>query len=397
MVIAPGGNVGIGVTNPGYKLDVGGDINFTGDLYKNGVLFSSGGGTTSQWTTTGTDIYYNLGNVGIGVTNPGNKLEVAGNIMAKRDNFVRINVHDTTQGGLGWGIDHGGFGGPVDSFGIVQNGVAPRMVFLPNGNVGIGVTNPTVPLDVRTSMPGIYAFNYVWDNGNNFFSGPYEGLGLISSIYGSGHIVSGTGFAFSSDERIKRDIVSLNDSEALTSLRQIEPVKYKYKDVIQRGEVQVLGFIAQQVQTVLPSAVETDFEYIPDFYQFVDIVQPTTLRFPKHYVLATEGRLRVIDEQGRTIDVLITTVEDETTEDCLVGIDVSVQSSTGKIFCFGRLVPDFLRLKKDHLFAVNFAATQELDRQVVQLKSENQGLRSELQALSTEKESLKTRLTVSES
>ena len=34
--------MGIGTTNPQYKLDVHGDINFTQDLYKNGQLFTSG-------------------------------------------------------------------------------------------------------------------------------------------------------------------------------------------------------------------------------------------------------------------------------------------------------------------------------------------------------------------
>ena len=36
------GNVGIGTTSPGYKLDVSGDINFTGDLYQNDSLFGGG-------------------------------------------------------------------------------------------------------------------------------------------------------------------------------------------------------------------------------------------------------------------------------------------------------------------------------------------------------------------
>ena len=35
-------SVGIGSTNPGYELDVVGDINFSGDLYQDGSLFTSG-------------------------------------------------------------------------------------------------------------------------------------------------------------------------------------------------------------------------------------------------------------------------------------------------------------------------------------------------------------------
>jgi hypothetical protein len=71
-----GGYVGIGHTAPNYNLDVSGDINFTGDIRKDGVIQILG-----KWSTNNTnEIYYNLGNVGIGKTNPNHTLDVTGDI-----------------------------------------------------------------------------------------------------------------------------------------------------------------------------------------------------------------------------------------------------------------------------------------------------------------------------
>jgi hypothetical protein len=65
--------VGIGMSNPSHKLDVAGDINFTGSLLQNGSAFQG-----SKWSTSGSDIYRSSGNVGIGTTNPGYTLDVNG-------------------------------------------------------------------------------------------------------------------------------------------------------------------------------------------------------------------------------------------------------------------------------------------------------------------------------
>jgi len=112
------GNVGIGTTTPGYKLDVAGSINSTG-VNVNGSPI-----TSSQWTTTGTTINYSAGNVGVGTATPGYKLDVAGTVNATG---VSIN------------------GSPISASQWTTNGTNINYA---SGNVGIGTSTPATKLHV---------------------------------------------------------------------------------------------------------------------------------------------------------------------------------------------------------------------------------------------------------
>ena len=59
-------NIGFGTTNPQFKVDVAGDINFTGDLYRQGEKFTSG---VCIGSTTVNPVSASISNkVGVGFT-----------------------------------------------------------------------------------------------------------------------------------------------------------------------------------------------------------------------------------------------------------------------------------------------------------------------------------------
>jgi hypothetical protein len=88
MIVLNNGNVGIGTTIPGYKLDVNGNSRISGQAIITGTATVQG----NSFSVGGSTFVVNAGNVGIGKLNPSFKLDVVGDVNITGNYITNGNV-----------------------------------------------------------------------------------------------------------------------------------------------------------------------------------------------------------------------------------------------------------------------------------------------------------------
>jgi hypothetical protein len=161
-------------------------------LTSNGTTWTSSAIASSQWTTSGSDIYYNTGNVGIGTSSPSRKLMVVGTAAVSSDFYVgydNANANIIAKSS----VANGGAGASQFLFGNASTDTRGYLTYThSNDSLLIGTTGTT-----KATIDG---------SGNLL-------VGIASAVSGGGVLQVSNGITFPATQSASSNANTLDDYE----------------------------------------------------------------------------------------------------------------------------------------------------------------------------------------
>ena len=246
-----------------------------------------------------------------------------------------------------------------------------------NSRLGVGTTTPGYPVDIETFVSHDFAQDYGYLQPEDFEWGIFDTGNSPFSLYASNRIVANE-FDAISDARVKHVIGRSDIASDLETLKKLKMTDYRYIDVVEKGRQRKKGVIAQEVEKVYPDAVRITSDFIPSIYALAvdtfynDTAHELTVTMSKAHGFAVGDIVRIITADAGTLDRPVAAV---------LGDDAfvlsGVERAPSKAFVFGKKVNDFHVVDYDQLFSMNIGATQQLVKELRDLKARVAALEQE--------------------
>jgi len=211
------------------------------------------------------------------------------------------------------------------------------------GDIAVGIGKSTVPnatLDIYTYNPNLLSIktnNPIWVN---------------------------TAVLASSDNRIKTNFRDIYEDDALKQILEIQPKTYNYIDKNRTSE-NVIGFSAQQIKTVIPSAVSFQTEAIPNI-QMNAYIREDYVYLENATNVLYEGVIVVIEFDNTKYYEHVT----EISNDMIFKIEnkSELPNNNTLVYVYGTIIDDFHSLDKNYVYTLSVCATQALHQKQEILK-----------------------------
>jgi len=349
------GNIGVGVTDQAFKMDIADRIRIRSSSVSStaGISLNNANnsavnafigtkdldlvgiyGNTSGW---GLLMNTNTGAVAIGYQNPvaGYRLSILGNQY--------INGLLATTGDAEIGAD-------AQISGNLN--VGGRMIVGSANQVG---QFDLPPLEVNSNVSyqnyngWTYYDNTSWSFNSNLLS--IRAHGAVMADY----------FISISDIRVKNITAVSNSTKDLETLNALKITDYTMKDKIQYGNKSFKKVIAQEVEKVYPQVISKKTDYIPNVYAIPSKIEKTPhgylLSFnDKHNLTKTAKKIQVMAGRATNQFDIISIPSDKQLEIKADNLE------TDKVFVYGEEVDDFRTVDYEGLTTLNISATQELSK-----------------------------------
>jgi uncharacterized protein YqgQ len=411
MVVNGSGNVGIGTMDPTVRLDVAGAARITGELNMNssGKIVNLVTPTNNQDAATKSYVDSSLTNALVGGTTVNNP-----SITTTGDSGdYRVVLTQQTGAGRGNLYNDSGIRYSASTNLLNVGGLAADGDIYTSQQMYCGT--------LITSSSTRYTFNNAQFYNLNGGMGKDTSARNISITASEDIWIKGPHLWITSDQRIKTNVVNINADKMMNIFRTLHPISFDYIDPMKNNNKKHFGFIAQEVNEVLPEGITLNSDVIPNNMIKGGITKPSVTDEEPNFILKP-------DDTNITLQYLLLTTDSPLKFDTanpysstnvykfkvycgekwtkeqdiyirseynviydkytyVIGMknetyDIAMMEPT--LFVYGQYVYDLHILDHDTIYTVATAALQEVDRQ----QQADKARIAELEAKVSEQQSL---------